>query len=151
MRHRQRFGIFSWVSLEALGIAMQPSRDDTIRKLAANPRLAHAVLFQHRHPDETPPFHGEMVDLWYSDHPQVLTLAFRGGAKSTVAEEAITVMACLRKFRNCIILGENEPRAIERLTAIKHEFETNEFISDLFGPQVGNIWQEKKIVLSNGV
>jgi hypothetical protein len=128
-----------------------PTRDDLIRKLAANPRLAHQVLFRHRHPDETPAFHGEMVDLWYSPHPQVLTMAFRGGAKSTVAEEAITTMACLRTFRNGIILGENEPRAIERLTAIKHEFESNEFLIDLFGPLVGNIWQEKKIVLSNGV
>lgn len=128
-----------------------PSREDLIKKLAANPRLAHQVLFKHRHPDETPAFHGEMVDLWYSAAPQVLTMAFRGGAKSTVAEEAITVMGALRMFKNCIILGENEPRAIERLTAIKHEYETNEFIADLFGPLVGNIWQEKKIVLSNGV
>lgn len=129
----------------------QPSREDLIKKLAANPRLAHQVLFKHRHPDETPAFHGEMVDLWYSAAPQVLTMAFRGGAKSTVAEEAITVMGALRMFKNCIILGENEPRAIERLTAIKHEFESNEYLTDLFGPLVGNIWQEKKIVLSNGV
>lgn len=127
------------------------SRDDLIRKLAANPRLAHQVLFKHRHPDDTPAFHGEMVDLWYSAAPQVLTMAFRGGAKSTVAEEAITVMACLRMFKNCIVLGENEPRAIERLTAIKHELESNDFLTDLFGSMVGNIWQEKKIVLSNGV
>lgn len=133
-----------------VGVVSNPSRDDTIRKLAANPRLAHQVLFKHRHPDETPAFHGEMVDLWYSDAPQVLTMAFRGGAKSTVAEEAIVTMACLRMFKNCIILGENEPRAIERLTAIKHELESNEFIADLFGNQVGHIWQEKKIVLSNG-
>ena len=131
--------------------ASEPTRDELIRKLAANPRLAHQVLFKHRHPDETPEFHGEMVDLWYSAAPQVLTMAFRGGAKSTVAEEAITVMGALRMFKNCIILGENEPRAIERLTAIKHEFETNEYLQDLFGPLVGNIWQEKKIVLSNGV
>lgn len=128
-----------------------PTREDLIKKLAANPRLAHQVLFKHRHPDDTPAFHGEMVDLWYSSAPQVLTMAFRGGAKSTVAEEAITVMGALRMFKNCIILGENEPRAIERLTAIKHEFESNEYIQDLFGPLVGNIWQEKKIVLSNGV
>ena len=130
---------------------MTPSRDDTIRKLAANPRLAHQVLFKHRHPDETPEFHGEMVDLWYSAAPQVLTMAFRGAAKSTVAEEAITVMACLRLFKNCIILGENEPRAIERLTAIKHELYNNVFIEELFGSLLGPTDQEKKIVLNNGV
>ena len=127
------------------------TRDDTIRKLAANPRLAHQVLFKHRHPDETPDFHGEMVDLWYGPHPQVLTMAFRGSGKSTIAEEAVVTMACLRMFKNCIILGENEPRAIERLTAIKHELYTNEYLIDLFGHMIGPTDQEKKIVLSNGV
>ncbi len=127
------------------------TRDDTIRKLAANPRLAHQVLFKHRHPDETPAFHGEMVDLWYSPHPKVLTMAFRGGAKSTVAEEAIVVKACQRRFRNCVIIGETESRAIERLTAIKHELYNNDFVTDLYGPMYGSVDQERKVVLSNGL
>lgn len=127
------------------------SRDDLIRKLAANRRLAHQVLFQHRHPQATPPYHGDVVDLWHGPDEQVLTEIFRGGAKSTLAEEAIVIMALLREFKNCMIGGENETRAIEHLTAIKHEFETNEFIEDLFGVQVGATWQERKIVLQNGV
>lgn len=122
-----------------------------IERLARNPRLAHATLFTHRHPDETPPFHLEMIDLWHSAEPRVITEAFRGGAKSTVAEEAITVMACLRQFKNGVILGDNETRAKERLTSIKHELESNEFIDALFGNQVGETWTETKIVLKNGV
>jgi len=126
-------------------------REAVIEKLARNPRLLHATLFPHRHTDETPPFHLEMIDAWWSPDPYVITEAFRGGAKSTIAEEAIIGMACLRMFRNGVILGDNEPRAKERLTSIKHEFETNEFIEELFGNQVGDTWTETKIVLKNGV
>ena len=125
-------------------------RAPLIERLARNPRLLHATLFPHRHPDETPAFHLEMIDAWWSEEPHVITEAFRGGAKSTVAEEAITGMACLRKFKNGVILGDNETRAKERLTSIKHELETNEFIEELFDSQVGETWTETKIVLKNG-
>jgi len=126
-------------------------REETILKLARNPRLAHATLFQHRHPQETPNFHYDIIDLWHSDKEQVLTEVFRGGAKSTLAEEAIVLMAVFRVFKNCVIGGESEPRALERLGAIKHELETNQYIEDLFGSMVGATWQERKIVLANGV
>lgn len=122
-----------------------------IERLARNPRLLHATLFPHRHPDETPDFHLEMIDAWWSADPHVGTEAFRGGAKSTIAEEAITGMALLRMFRNGVVLGDNETRAKERLTSIKHELETNDFIEELFGNQVGDTWTETKIVLKNGV
>jgi hypothetical protein len=39
--------------------------------------LAHQVLFKKRHPDATPPFHVEMIQLWHSQAPRVLTMAFR--------------------------------------------------------------------------
>lgn len=126
-------------------------RSPLIERLARNPRLLHATLFPHRHPDETPRFHLEMIDAWWSPDPHVITEAFRGGAKSTVAEEAITGMALLRMFKNGVILGDNETRAKERLTSIKHELETNEFIEELFDNQVGDTWTETKIVLKNGV
>lgn len=126
-------------------------RDALIERLARNPRLAHATLFPHRHPDETPQFHLEMIDLWHSEEPHVITEAFRGGAKSTVAEEAITTMACLRRFRNGVVLGDNETRAKERLTSIKYELQTNDMIEALFDSQVGETWTETKIVLKNGV
>lgn len=126
-------------------------RDAVIERLARNPRLAHATFFGHRHPDETPFFHWEMIDNWWSPHPHVGAEAFRGGAKSTIAEEAITGMALLRMFKNGVILGDNETRAKERLTSIKHELETNDFIEELFGNQIGETWTETKIVLKNGV
>jgi hypothetical protein len=125
-------------------------RSKTILELARNPRLAHATLFRHRHPNNTPEFHYEIIDDWHGPSPQILTMAFRGAAKSTLAEEAIIIKSCLRLFKNGIILGESESRATERLTSIKHEIETNPYIAELFGDLVGPVWQERKIVLGNG-
>lgn len=132
-------------------IGSETPRDAIIERLARNPRLLHATLFPHRHPDETPDFHLEMIDDWWSDYPYVGEEAFRGGAKSTIAEEAITGMACLRKFKNGVVLGDNETRAKERLTSIKHELEHNADIEELFGSLMGETWTETKIVLKNGV
>lgn len=127
------------------------ARDAVIERLARNPRLAHATFFGHRHPDETPPFHYEIIDLWHGDQQQVLVEAFRGAAKSTLAEEAIVIMAGLRRFRNGLILGETFERAVERLKSIKHEIEENPFLFECFGALIGPTWTEARIVLSNGV
>lgn len=127
------------------------SREDIILQLGRDRRLAHATLFEHRHPSKTPEFHYELIDLWHSDRPKVLAMAFRGGAKSTIGEECLIIEACLRAFRNGIILGDSETRAKERLASIKYEFENNEFIQEIFGDLVGQPWGETKIVLSNGV
>lgn len=122
-----------------------------LEKLIRDRVLAHQVLFAHRHPSLTPPFHDEMIRDWHGSHARLVRKAFRGGAKSTLAEEAITIMALLREFRNCVILGESETRAVERLRAIKHEFEFNPYIEDLFGSLVGPVWTETKVILTNGI
>jgi hypothetical protein len=127
------------------------SKDQTIVLLGQDARLAHQSLFKHRHPNVTPEFHNAIIDLWHSDSPRVLIQAFRGAAKSSIAEEAIIIQACYRRFKNGIILGETYERAVERLRAIKHEFEQNEFLEELFGRQVGDTWTEGKIILKNGV
>jgi hypothetical protein len=132
-------------------VAEVDPREAVIERLARNPRLAHATFFAHRHPDVTPAFHYELIDLWHGPDPRVVVEAFRGAAKSTLAEEAIVIAACLRKFRNGLILGETFDRSVERLKSIKHEFEENPFIEELFGSLVGDTWTESRIVLNNGV
>lgn len=127
------------------------ARSQIIVKLGKDRRLAHRVFFGHRHPNTTPPFHYEIVDLWHSSAPKVLIKAFRGAAKSTLAEEAIIIQAAYREFKNGIVLGETVDRAIERLRAIKHEFETNTALDECFGNLVGGTWSEGKIILANGV
>jgi hypothetical protein len=125
-------------------------KEDYIKLLGVDRRLAHAVLFKHRHPNQTPAFHSEILRLWHSPLKRVLIMAFRGAAKSTLSEEGIILDALFGDFKNGIILGETYERAVERLTSIKHEFETNPYIEDLFGYQVGSIWQEGRILLTNG-
>jgi hypothetical protein len=126
-------------------------REEVILRLGRNKRLAHAALFGHRHPNETPDLHYEIIDLWHSPSPKVEVMAFRGAGKSTLSEEGAIVAACFREFRNAIVLGSSYDRACERLESIKHEFETNPFIEELFGDLVGSTWNVGKIVLTNGV
>ncbi|HEX8838162.1 MAG TPA: hypothetical protein VF748_14570 [Candidatus Acidoferrum sp.] len=119
--------------------------------MPSNRWLAHQVLFKKRHPDQTPPFHIEMIQLWHSTAKRVLTMAFREGGKSTVAEEAIVLGAALQLFHNCLILGADQERAIDRLRAVKNEFVNNDILRDLFGDLVGPIWNEGRIILANNV
>lgn len=122
--------------------------------MAEQPRLAHDVLFEHRHPQHTPEFHHALIDAWHSPLPadrRVLSMVFRGGAKSTIAEEAITAGAAMRQFRHALIVAESERLAISRLGAIKNELESNVAIERLFGALPGPVWQATQLVLSNGV
>lgn len=127
------------------------ARSDVILKLAQDPHLAHRVLFKHRHSNETPAIHRQVIDALHSNTRELLIMMFRGGAKSTLAEETLIIRACLQKFRNGLILGESYERAVERLRSIKNEFENNPYIEELFGDLVGPTWAEGKIILANGV
>lgn len=121
-----------------------------IEKFIASPRLAHAVVFANRHSHATPRFHEQIIDDLWSDEETVGEEAFREGAKSTLAEEAICLMALLKRFKFAIIIGANYDRACDRLTAIKHEIENNEIINALWGDQKGSVWNEGEILLKDG-
>lgn len=125
-------------------------KERLIAKLAKDHRLAHQLLFSHRHADATPPFHFEMIDDLHSDDTRVIELAFRGAAKSTIAEEYVCLGAAFARFRNFIIVGESATRACERLAAVKHELDFNDQLAFLFGNLHGPVWNEDKIVLTNG-
>lgn len=127
------------------------ARKEILERIAKEPRLGHEYLFSHRHDQETPEFHGEMIDLWHDHTIQDLVIeAFRGGAKSTIGEEATIILGLLGVFKNGIIIGERFERAVERLDAIKYELENNEKINYLWGDPRGKIWKEGKIELFNG-
>jgi len=127
------------------------NKDDIVLKLGRDRHLAHQVLFKHRHHDVTPEFHKELQALWHSRTPKALVMAFREAGKSTVAEEAFVIGASFHLFHNAIIVGSTEKRACERLRAIKHEFESNELLIELFGIQTGKVWNEAEVILANGV
>ena len=126
------------------------AQQEILRRLYRDRPLAHKALFAHRHPVASPPFHAEMQNDWHGPSKGVLDLVFRGGAKSTIAEEAIPIMAGFREFRNCLVIGENFDRAAARLHAIRREFETNDLLQQAFGDLRGATWGDDRLVLSTG-
>jgi hypothetical protein len=126
-------------------------RETLILKFGADRVVAHQALFAHRHGSTTPPFHDELIELWHSGVSKVLVLAFRGGGKSTLAEEAIVLAAAMKLVRNVLIIGSNSERANDRLRSIKHELATNELLIELFGDLRGPVWNEGRVELANGV
>jgi hypothetical protein len=115
-----------------------------------NKFLAHDILFAHRRKNISPPFHQDLLRLFYSDTQYAIGEAFRGGAKSTLMEEYV-IMCCLFKVSKfTVIIGNSYDRACERLSAIKHELENNDMLIELFGSQIGPIWSADTLVLSNG-
>lgn len=129
---------------------MTDPRLDAIRFFAADRWQAHQIIFKHRHPEASCDAHREIVRLVHAPHPRQGIEGFRGIAKSTLLEEAAVIRKCFREFHNMVIVGASYTRAVDRLTAIKREFEMNPALLELFGDQKGPTWQEGKIVFTDG-
>lgn len=130
---------------------MNQQRAELIDSIDRDRNLAHNILFKHRHPDKTPDFHQEIIPLWHSQEQRLIIEAFRGAAKSTIAEEGTIIQALLGEIKNGVIVGSSFNRAVERLVAIAHEIQNNPIILDIFGDMSDDkIWSEHRIVLSNG-
>jgi hypothetical protein len=126
-------------------------RQQLVRTYLADRPLAHRVLFAHRHPQGEAPFHPQMITDFHSSIPYLLDLVFREGAKSTLAEEAILLMALFREYKNCLIISSNGPLAQERLHAIRHEALTNEDLHRLFLRDAGMpVESDAELVFNNG-
>lgn len=135
---------------------LSPEAAGVIAKFRADRWLAHRHLFPHRHQfqgrDVAPAeFHPEVVADFWSAEDRTQILAFRGSGKSTIGEEDIVLAACYRVFHNIVILGSSETRASERLQAVSYELKNNDFITELFGPQPGNVWTQTKLVTTGNV
>jgi hypothetical protein len=132
-------------------LTQTPEQLQLFQELGVNRRLAHHVLFKHRHDAPTPAFHYRIIDAFHGPHPQVVIEGFRNSAKSTIGEEALVIGALWRDFRNAVVIGASYPRAKDRLLAVKNEFVVNPYINQMFGSMEGPTWQEGRIVLNNGV
>ena len=130
--------------------AVEQQRQELLRLFQADRVAAHKYLFAHRHKDDTPEFHEEIVALYADPHPLVAMMAFRGGAKSTISEEAVLLEALFQEFEFCLLIGNNYGSACQRVAAIKYELETNDALIELFGDQKGSTWSEDVIILANG-
>ena len=111
--------------------------DRTLLELYSRDRaIASAVLFSHRHPQQSADFHVEMVDLWRSAEELVVLEAFREAAKTTTAEEFLLLEGCYGNFPYALIVGETYSKACQRLEAIAKEAITNTKLHSLFGGKV---------------
>lgn len=127
-------------------------RDELVHAYADDRVLAHETVFEGpRHKHKTPEFHREIITDFHSSAPLLAWIVFRGGGKSTIAEEAIVLQAALREFRNCLIVGASEPKAQERLHAIRRQFEKNEYLRYAFDDLRGQPWADDSLELSTGI
>lgn len=124
-----------------------------LKEFALNRFLATQIVFAHRHPQESPAFHQNILSMWSAQEQFVYIEAFRGGAKSSLCEESVTLEAAYQNFRYCLIFGETYTKACQRLESIKYEIVNNKYLNGMFGPlyKKGLPWAENKIVLTNGV
>lgn len=125
-----------------------------LKVISEDRALASAMIFPHRHPQASPPFHVEIMDAWRSSDEFVLVEAFRSAAKSTLSEEFLLLEACFGNFGYCLILGETYTKACQRLEAIKNEAAKNMKLLTLFGKlskTSGRLWNEHQFELPNGV
>lgn len=122
-----------------------------LEQFKSNRFLAHTYLFPHRHKEESPPCHEEIVRLFNAPDPLVALMAFRGAAKSTLSEEDALLKALFEEEEFILIVGNSWSSACERLAPIKQELETNDALLELFGDQKSSPWAADEIVLANGV
>jgi len=98
--------------------------------------LGSALLFEHRHPQKSAWFHVEMLDLWRASDEFINIEGHRGSAKTTLAEEYISLEGCYGNFPYAIIVGETYEKACARLEAIAIECSRNTRLHALFGGKV---------------
>lgn len=113
--------------------------------------LAHQTIFERRHEQKSSPAHADLVRGIHGPEARLNIEGFRGFAKTTYLEEAAVLRACFGEFRYMAVVSANfRPLALQRMAAIKREFEINRVLRELFGEMKGSIWQEGQIVLRNG-
>ena len=122
-----------------------------LRIVSEDRALGSAMLFGHRHSEESAPMHVEMLDLWPALDEFIMIEAFRDGAKSTLAEESLIMEGCFGNFHYWLLIGETYPKAVQRLEAIDYECRTNVKLHHLFGgPVLARKSLENKVFFKSG-
>lgn len=106
---------------------------DLLRQFNEDRALACSVLFSHRHTEESPPAHVEIMDLWACADEFVVIEAAREFGKSTLSEEWLTLAGAYGNFHYWLLLGETYSKACQRLAAIDYEARTNIKLQNMFG------------------
>lgn len=122
-----------------------------VLQLTDDPVLANELLFKHRHPDDSAPYHPRLMRALNSHYPRVAIKMFRGSAKSTTAEEVMSTLSAFKQIKFGLIIGETYDKACMRLASIKHELGFNKKLLTLFGGLEGSKWGADEVILANGV
>src|SRR5215469_5930873 len=134
-----------------MGLIRMPQAVDLRALIAADRFRAHEVLFASRHEDLPALWHRELVEALWSGPQRLVVLGFRGGAKSTYAEEFVALGACERAFRFAVFIGPSETRAAERLMAVSLELKMNDVLLGIYGDQLGEVTTQTKLLLRSGI
>jgi hypothetical protein len=98
------------------------------------------------------PLHPYLVSIRHDEF--TATKAPRYHAKTTISCFAIPIYQALNEphaYRHYLNVQGTETKAIEINRSIKLEIEQNEFLTQLYGPLVGEYWADSRFVLKNGV
>jgi hypothetical protein len=107
-----------------------------LAKINGDRALGCEMLFAGRHGVASPPWHVTIVDLWRCADPRVLIEVYRGGGKTTKAEEFLALEGAFGNFWYTMLISETYSKACQRLEAIDYECRTNEGLKRLFGGSV---------------
>lgn len=112
---------------------MTASNEALLRAISHDRALGSKMLFSHRHENQSPDFHVTVMDLWRCADEMVLIEAFRGGAKTTLAEEFLAMEGLYGNFFYCVLFAETYTKACQKIEAIDYECRTNHKLGKLFG------------------
>lgn len=129
---------------------MSKSNKALLAEYSRDRALACRALFRHRHPQGSPDMHIAFADAFQSKDELVLIKAFRGAAKTTVAEEFTLLEALFGNSKYQLLVCETFDKACQRLGAIKYEAANNYKLYNLFGDLTGKPWNEDRAVFKNG-
>lgn len=131
---------------------MTGSAGQSLLEFAADRALAHQTLFEGpRHKHKRAPFHRELIVDFHSSIRFLCWIVFRGGAKSTIAEEGLTILGGLREFHHGFIVGASLEKAMERLHAVRRIIEKNERFKYVFGDIRGRPWADDHLETTTGI
>lgn len=125
--------------------------DATLLKALSEDRaLGSSVLFSRRHANISPEFHVKILDAWAAADEFVLIQAFRGGGKTTLAEEFLLMEACFGNFQYCLLISETYAKACETLETMAYEATHNERLERVYGKILARKAIENKLWFASG-
>lgn len=129
---------------------MESKKINLMRACSEDRALASQLFFGSRHTHKTPTFHIEIMDAWRASDEFILVEAFRGAAKSTLAEEFLLLEACFGNFNYCVLFGETYDKACQRLASIANLATKNVKLYSVFGEVLSKKAIENKLLFKTG-